>query len=231
MKNLLCVLPLLCSSLFAAETVQGGFVGNVTQTPTKFFANVGKVNSFTIRVVPGVCSKVYIGFSNMNRTTLEGVIKVLYPNCTGGLSDEWRWIDVARTGQDVLDTSLIYLAADSTGYTEILWESNSTGVVASQLLKPFGTQGPMPNGAVFGPGASFVEAHIVPGMVGKVTVTLNAGTNAPLKQCYPNNGTVTGNITDGWEHASFAKNSISSSFYNLAGVVGEYMLVTQWQYQ
>ena len=46
-----------------------------------------KVSKIFVQVIPGLTGKGYIGKSNMSRTTLNGVIRVLWPNTAGGFSD------------------------------------------------------------------------------------------------------------------------------------------------
>lgn len=229
MKVKLILLSLLSTLILgAAETVQGGFIGDVVPTPTNFLSAIGKVNRITIRMIPGACYKVYIGNSTMNIATGIGVYKAMYPNCTGGLSDEWTLSDDV-TGTDSIDPSTIYIASDN--YTEILWESTSTGNVSSSSLKTLGNPGALASGTSVGYGSYYVEAHIWPGFVGKQGVYLSTNYNAPLKDMYPNNGVVTGNITDSWSHKARSINSIASNFYVNAYVNGEYSLVTVWKFQ
>lgn len=185
-------------------------------------------------MVPGYCSKVYVGFSNMNIETLDGVIKVMYPNCYGGLSDEWTLYDVARTGTDCVDAASIYVAADLYG-TEVMWEASSTGVVAAEMLKPTNRQGPITKRpgesyAYFGGGpSSYIEAYMVPGMLGKIKMYYSTNFNALFRVSYPNTGNMT--VTDGWKHISFAKNDITASFYLIPDIDTEFMLATEWKYQ
>lgn len=230
MKKILASFVLLFSAVSYGDTIQGGEQGALSQTPQNPFTHIGKVNSFKVRVIPGYCSKVYVGFSNMNITTLQGVIKVLYPNCNGGLSDEWKIEDVAHTGTDVFDPSIIYLAADQYG-TAVTWEANTVGVAASQYLKPFGLQGPIDDQIVYGVNASAVEAHVIPGMAGKINISIQSTCCGPFSILYPNNGVVTGNITDQWTYGAILKNGLKTKLVNVAEIPGEYALITQWQYQ
>ena len=48
-----------------------------------------KVSKIYFQVIPGLTGKGYIGKSNMSRTTLNGVIRVLWPNASGGFSDSF----------------------------------------------------------------------------------------------------------------------------------------------
>src|SRR5436190_5159141 len=46
-----------------------------------------KVAKIFAQVVPGLTGKGYLGRSNLNRSTLAGVIRILWPNASGGVSD------------------------------------------------------------------------------------------------------------------------------------------------
>jgi hypothetical protein len=46
-----------------------------------------KVAKIFAQVVPGLTGKGYLGKSNLNRSTLAGVIRILWPNAAGGFSD------------------------------------------------------------------------------------------------------------------------------------------------
>ena len=41
------------------------------------------------QVIPGLTGKAYIGSPGMNKATLSGVCRVLWPNATGGVSDQF----------------------------------------------------------------------------------------------------------------------------------------------
>jgi hypothetical protein len=41
------------------------------------------------QVIPGLTGKAYIGAPGMNKTTLAGVARVLWPNSSGGISDQF----------------------------------------------------------------------------------------------------------------------------------------------
>jgi hypothetical protein len=42
------------------------------------------------QVIPALTGKTYIGIPAMAKTTLEGVARVLWPNTTGGFSENFR---------------------------------------------------------------------------------------------------------------------------------------------
>jgi hypothetical protein len=39
------------------------------------------------QVVPGLTGKTYVGVPGMNKSTLEGVLRILWPNSAGGFSE------------------------------------------------------------------------------------------------------------------------------------------------
>lgn len=42
-----------------------------------------------IQVIPGLTSKAYVGTVGMNKVTLDGVCRILWPNSSGGFSDQF----------------------------------------------------------------------------------------------------------------------------------------------
>jgi hypothetical protein len=62
------------------------------------------------QVIPGLTGKGYIGRSGLNRATLSGVIRVLWPNTSGGFSDSF----FLESGQDsdVLNLASYYVDMD-----------------------------------------------------------------------------------------------------------------------
>ena len=42
-----------------------------------------------VQVIPGLTGKVYLGAHSMNKTTLAGVIRILWPNSGGGFSENF----------------------------------------------------------------------------------------------------------------------------------------------
>lgn len=50
---------------------------------------VQEVSKVFFQVIPGLTGKAYVGKKGLNRTTLAGVIRVLWPNASGGLSDSF----------------------------------------------------------------------------------------------------------------------------------------------
>jgi hypothetical protein len=50
---------------------------NETDTASKLF----------FQVIPGLTGKTYAGATTMNKTTLTGVARILWPNATGGFSE------------------------------------------------------------------------------------------------------------------------------------------------
>jgi hypothetical protein len=42
-----------------------------------------------VQVIPGLTGKVYLGKTSMNKTTLAGVVRILWPNSGGGFSENF----------------------------------------------------------------------------------------------------------------------------------------------
>jgi hypothetical protein len=42
-----------------------------------------------VQVIPGLTGKTYLGATSMNKGTLSGVGRILWPNATGGVSDHF----------------------------------------------------------------------------------------------------------------------------------------------
>jgi|SRR5882762_11306715 len=62
------------------------------------------------QVIPGLTGKGYIG---MTRATLAGVVRVLWPNPTGGISDSF--FIQSQEDSDVLNLSAYYIDMDVAG--------------------------------------------------------------------------------------------------------------------
>ncbi len=253
MKNmstkLLLIFALLmtfASFSFAAANQQSGVI-TVSSTPTQFSTTLGQVQRLTFRVIPGYCGKIYVGNSSMNTSTLAGVFKVLYPNCYGGLSDEYVLED--RTATDGINAAIFYIAGDISG-EKILWEGNQTGVTAATNLVPF-LVGPFKNqtgmwaayAAQFGTSSQFaalVQVNVVPGQSGKVEMgnVGIAGSAQPdsslqglRKMLYPNDGSM--NITDSYEdYSPDGSNALLLTRYAVWSTVStEFPTVAVWQRQ
>ena len=48
-----------------------------------------RVSKLFFQVIPGLTGKAYIGKPGMNKSTLTGVSRILWPNANGGLSDQF----------------------------------------------------------------------------------------------------------------------------------------------
>lgn len=66
-----------------------------------------------IQAIPGLTSKIYIGRQSMNKTTLAGVFRILWPNPSGGISDQFVLND--ETGVDGIRLAEYYVDADVAG--------------------------------------------------------------------------------------------------------------------
>ena len=59
-------------------------------TPVPLTATTGVTASkIFFQVVPGLTGKTYIGKTGMNKSTLAGVVRILWPNTAGGPSEHF----------------------------------------------------------------------------------------------------------------------------------------------
>jgi len=65
------------------------------------------------QVIPGLTGKGYIGKSGMVRATLVNVVRVLWPNASGGISD--AFLIESQQDADVLNVSSYYIDMDVAG--------------------------------------------------------------------------------------------------------------------
>ncbi|MDQ2900078.1 MAG: hypothetical protein M3Y07_09790 [Acidobacteriota bacterium] len=48
-----------------------------------------RASKIFVQVIPGLTGKAYVGTPGMNKSTLAGVVRILWPNSTGGFSDQF----------------------------------------------------------------------------------------------------------------------------------------------
>lgn len=242
----LAVLFLAVASFSFAGTTQGG-VFTVSTTPAQFSTTLGNVQKITLTVIPGFSGKIFIGGSSLNTSTYVNCFKVLFPNSSGGHSEEFTLED--KSGTDGINTSIIYIAGGVGGET-ILWRSYATGVSSSLHLTPFMsgpftlTAGAASSLSVADNLSAIVHVAVIPGMVGKVRVGSSAATArtqpdptywGEYKILYPN----TGNVAQHNAHSETfedytpdGQNGFVLWRYAIsADVSGEYPLVTVWKRQ
>jgi hypothetical protein len=59
-------------------------------TPVRLSTNPAqRVSKLFVQVIPGLTGKCYLGNPSMSKSTLAGVSRVLWPNPTGGFSDQF----------------------------------------------------------------------------------------------------------------------------------------------
>ena len=226
-------------ALSFADSFQGGTLTTST-TPTQFSSTLGDVQKIVIHMVPGAGEKVYIGSSTMNTSTLAGVFKVLYPNSSGGLSDSWTLQD--NSGANGVNTSAIYIAGQLGGYP-ITWETLTSSTTPTKFLTlvqsgPCAGNLASPSSGCWitpsGSGYDVLQVAVVPGMSGKIDLAL-AESGSPgyaiFDYLYPNNGTVTGTITEKWETYAVATNGLTGVWIPAPEISGEYPVVGVWQRQ
>lgn len=81
-----------------------------TPVPVSSDAQVTACKLF-FQVVPGLTGKAYIGVPGMNKATLSGVIRVLWPNSAGGFSETFSvesqdGMDSIRVADYVVDADV-----------------------------------------------------------------------------------------------------------------------------
>jgi hypothetical protein len=72
-----------------------------------------RASKIFVQVLPGLTGKAYIGKSGMVRATLANVIRVLWPNPTGGISDSF-FLE-SQEDADVLNLAAYYIDMDVAG--------------------------------------------------------------------------------------------------------------------
>ncbi len=89
---------------------------NVTTpgTPVPLSANpTARASKIFFQVIPGLTGKGYIGKSGMVRATLANVVRVLWPNTSGGFSDSF-YIE-SQADSDVLNLAEYFVDMDVPG--------------------------------------------------------------------------------------------------------------------
>lgn len=72
-----------------------------------------RASKIYFQVIPGLTGKGYIGKNGMVRTTLANVVRILWPNSTGGISDSF-FLE-SNADSDVLNLSDYYIDMDVAG--------------------------------------------------------------------------------------------------------------------
>lgn len=186
-------LTLVATSAQAIPLVNGGVV-TLSQSATVITINGGsgsqKVQRLTVRIIPGFACKAYVGAVGHVRATYAGVYAVLYPNATGGWSEEFTIED--PRGTDGIDLSTIALSGDCAGeQVNLLYYQ--TGTTASTNFRIF-RAGPISppagqNTAFWGGSttlAALVRVQVIPGYSGKFR--LKGQQQLEIAQLFPNTG-------------------------------------------
>jgi hypothetical protein len=80
-----------------------------------------KVSKIFAQVIPGLTGKGYIGKSNLTRATLSGVMRVLWPNTTGGFSDAFAVQSTNGTNSLVLSEYFVDMDVAGEGLLVTYW--------------------------------------------------------------------------------------------------------------
>ncbi len=82
-------------------------------TPVHLAATRTPCCRIRVQVVAGLTGKMYLGTAGLNKNTLAGVIKELWPNQSGGVDDSYEvW---SSTDEDTLDLSDYWIDAAIAG--------------------------------------------------------------------------------------------------------------------
>lgn len=201
---------------------------------------IGKGASVAIRNVPGQCGKIYVGIAGMNTMTLTGVIKVLYPNCGGGIGDSYS---VSFGEPNAINAEQFYVAGTPGEHALVEVRKSGWPEAATVGYQPERT-GPMPIASgptppTVGTANAFgtkVQVSVVPGQVGKVRVggqsfCATAQTDPSLtgvsKILWPNTGNV-GQSNARSESIETTRDPVKYCVW--PEVLGETPLVTTWRY-
>ena len=72
-----------------------------------------RASKLFFQVIPGLTGKTYIGKPGMNKATLAGVSRILWPNASGGFSDQF-FLET-QDGADSIPLSEYSIDADVAG--------------------------------------------------------------------------------------------------------------------
>ena len=72
-----------------------------------------RVAKLFFQVIPGLTGKAYIGKPGMNKSTMAGVSRILWPNASGGFSDQF-FLEV-QDGTDAIPLSDYAIDVDVAG--------------------------------------------------------------------------------------------------------------------
>ena len=74
---------------------------------------VATASILAVQTIPGLTSKIYIGQQTMNKATLAGVFRILWPNPSGGICDQFVLSD--ESGVDGIRLAEYYIDVDVAG--------------------------------------------------------------------------------------------------------------------
>jgi hypothetical protein len=96
------------------QTSMGRVNVSTPGTPVTLSTNPSqRVSKLFLQVIPGLTGKTYLGKPGMNKSTLAGVTRILWPNSTGGPSDQF-FLET-QDGTDSIPLSQYAIDADVPG--------------------------------------------------------------------------------------------------------------------
>jgi hypothetical protein len=101
------IMGLLAAAIALAAAVPGGGVVTLGSSPAALCSGPNcQMEHVIVRVIPGYVCKAYVGGAGFDRASYAGVWSVLFPNATGGWSEEFNLED--PRGQDGIDRNVFW---------------------------------------------------------------------------------------------------------------------------
>ena len=95
-------------------TAKGRFNVATPGTPVALSTDLkATANRLFFQVIPGLTGKIYVGVAGMNKATLSGVVRILWPNSAGGFSETFSV--ESQDGTDCIRVADYAIDADVAG--------------------------------------------------------------------------------------------------------------------
>jgi len=96
------------------QTSMGRVNVSTPGTPVPLSTNpTQRVSKLFVQVIPGLTGKAYLGSPGMSKSTLAGISRILWPNASGGISDQFFL--QTQDGRDSIPLSQYAIDVDVAG--------------------------------------------------------------------------------------------------------------------